>query len=163
MLRQVKTKRGRIGFGEDNVVLTENYLDYFRNLYRDLWVEGKTHHKASLFALTFAISFGLTVSMLSLMMLSIDVLVVLLASLVSFYGFVWVVQRFRGFTTDRKISYDDIEDVRLVEGKSWLTCPRFIISYGQDKRRYVSMHSHLLPGVSSRIEEIEEGFEEKGF
>ena len=162
-MRQVKTKRGRVAFGEDNVVLTENYLNYFRNLYRELWVDGQTHHKASLFALTFAVSFGLTVSMLSLMMLSIDVILVLLASFVSFYGFVWVVQRFRGFTTDRKIPYDDIDDVRLVEGKSWLTCPRFIISYGDDKRRYVSMHSHLLPGVSSRIEEIEEAFEEKGF
>lgn len=161
-MKEVKTKRGKIGFGQEKIILNENYLDYFRNLYRELWKEGEHHHMVILFLIVFAFSYGLTMIVASLLFLSPGDIMVFGVSAVLVYGSVWVLQRLRGFTTDRKIRYDSIETVELVRGRKWFTCPRFIVRYGEDSRRYVSMHSHLIPGVEKRIDEITEGFEAHG-
>lgn len=163
VLRQVKTKRGIAGFGEESLILSENYLDYFRNLYTELWVEGEEHHKISLLFMVFAVSFGFTLSGLAVATMNSYSLLIILASLVCSYGLVWVFQRYRGFTKQGKISYSDIDSVDFVEGTKWLTCPRFVINYDNGRRRYISMHSYLLPGVEDRVDSIVDGFEENGF
>lgn len=160
-MEEVKTKRGRIGFGEENIILDENYLDYFRNLYRELWVEGEHHHMLSLFILVFVASYGFAMLGLLFLMMDFSQLLVLAAASASVYGAIWVVQRRRGFTTDGKIAYGDISEVEFVEGREWFTCPRFIIRYGDDSKRYISMHSHIIPGVDDRVEKIEEGFTDR--
>ena len=160
-MKEVKTKRGRIGFGQENIILSENHLDYFRNLYRELWKDGKGHHMVLTFLIVFALSYGLTIILASLLFLDPGDFLVFGASAMVIYGSVWIVQRMRGFTTDRKIRYDSIDSVKFVEGRKWFTCPRFIIRYGEENKRYITMHSHLIPGVEDRVEKIKKGFQDK--
>ena len=160
-MEEVKTKRGKIGFGEEKILLEENYLDYFHNLERELWHNGESHHKLGYALFAFALSYTVVMIVAAAFFLNLQSLIVFAVSATVVYGLIWMLQRKRGFTTDNKISYDDIEEVKLVEGRNWLTCPRFIISYGKEegeKHRYIAMHSHMIPGVNDRIDKIEENF-----
>lgn len=164
-MEEVKTSRGKIGFGEEKVLLEENYLDYFRNLYRELWVEGEHRHMLTMFLIVFAFSYSATIFAAILLYLNINQLVIFVALAATVFGVIWIIQRLRGFTTDGKISYDGVQEVRFVEGRSLITCPRFVIRYrseGEEKRRYVSMHSYMIPGVEDRIERIKENFNSQG-
>lgn len=159
---EVKTKRGKIGFGEEKILLDENYLDYFRNLYRELWKEGEHHHMLTMFLLAFAFSYSLTMLIAMALFVDLQQLVFFAVTAVTVFTGIWILQRQRGFTTDKKIMYDDIRDVKLVRGRKWITCPRFVITYGEEgaeSRRYIAMHSHMIPGVEDRIDEIKENFE----
>jgi len=160
-MKEVKTKRGTIAFGEENILLEENYLDYFRNLYRELWEEGEHHHMLTMFLLVFAITYSAVMFVSVSLLVNLNYLLGFITTATAVYALIWSIQRKRGFTTEGKISYEDIKQVKFVEGKNWFTCPRFIIEYGQDKRRYISMHSHMIPGVDDRIEEIKSSFESK--
>lgn len=161
-MEEIKTKRGKIGFGEEKILLEENYLDYFRNLYRELWVEGEHHHMLTMFLLVFAMSYSAVMFIAMAVFIGLQNLFVFGASTIGVFGLIWLIQRKRGFTTDKKIFYEDIKDVELVKGRNWLTCPRFIIKYQVEdstKKRYVAMHSHMIPGVDDRIRRIKENFE----
>lgn len=163
-MEEVKTKRGKIGFGEEKILLEENYLDYFHNLERELWHNGESHHKLGLALFAFTLSYTVVMVVAAAFFLNLQSLLVFAASVTVVYGLLWMLQRKREFTTDNKISYDDIQEVKLVEGRNWLTCPRFIIKYQKEetlKKRYVAMHSHLIPGVDERIQNIKENFESK--
>jgi hypothetical protein len=161
---EVKNKRGKIGFGEEKILLEENYLDYFRNLYRELWKEGEHHHMLTLFLIVFAFSYSATIFAAILFYLGIRQLVIFIGTVLVVFGVIWTVQRLRGFTTDLKIDYSDINTIRFVKGRNLITCPRFVIKYGEEgkqKRRYISMHSHMIPGVEDRIDRIKENFESR--
>ncbi|MFB6116776.1 MAG: hypothetical protein ABEK10_04680 [Candidatus Nanosalina sp.] len=160
-MKEVKTKRGTVGFGKEKIILEESYMDYFRNLYRELWKEGEHHHMILVFLMVFALSYGLTMTVAALMLQPSNLMVFLLIS-AAVYVVIWIIQRSRGFTADRKIRYDEISKVNLVRGSKWLTCPRFVVAYGEGDRRYISMHSHLIPGVEERISEIKDGFNDNG-
>lgn len=163
-MEEVKTKRGKIAFGEEKILLEENYLDYFHNLERELWHNGESRHKLGLALFAFTLSYTVVMVVAAAFFLNLQSLLVFSASAVAIFGLIWLVQRRRGFTTDNKIFYSDIEEVKLVEGRNWLTCPRFIIKYQKEetlKKRYVAMHSHLIPGVDKRIQNIKKNFESK--
>lgn len=165
-MKEIKTKRGKIGFGEEKILLEENYLDYFRNLYRELWKDGERHHMLTLLLLVFAASYSGTMLVAMMLFMDLQQLAFLGAAVVVVFGLIWFMQRLRGFTTDKKILYEDIRRVTLVRGRNWITCPRFVIEYGDEEgenRRYVAMHSHMIPGVEDRIEQIRDNFESRGF
>lgn len=164
-MEEVKTKRGRIGFGQDKAIMSENYGNYFRNLYRELWKDGDKNSKLIMAMILFVLTYTFTMIASIIALLNTTQLIILLSTGVIFFGILWVVQRVRGFTTDIEIPYNSIESVKLVKGRKWLTCPRFIIRYIKDdkmRKRYISMHSYLIPGVEDRIELIKENFESEG-
>lgn len=160
-MKEVKTKRGTIAFGEKNILLEENYLDYFRNLYKELEEEGEHHHMLTMFILVFAITYSAVMFVSMSLLVNLNYLIGFIATATIVYALIWGIQRKRGFTTEGKISYEDIKQVKFIEGKNWVTCPRFIIEYSESKKRYISMHSHMVPGVDERIEKIKDNFKSK--
>jgi len=74
----------------------------------------------------------------------------------------WIHKLENGFTSEKFIHKSEINSVDFNPGKKWITCPRFIINYqddGEEKKRYVIMPTHLIPGVDKDIEEMKHKFE----
>lgn len=159
---EFRIKKGECVFGSDRIMLEESLTGHFRNLL-DMWHDGGLREKiifsASVFTVFFSLffigSYLIRASFVELVMFSTGMIAILLVSFAHKYE--------HGFTSDKFIQNDDLESVTFVEGRRWLTCPRFIINYSQNgkgKKRYVIMPTHLIPGVEEDIEDMKERFEE---
>lgn len=162
LMDEFRIKKGQCVFGSDRIMLEESLTGHFRNLF-DMWYEGETRHKAIFAASVFAVFFSFSIIGNFLMLASVKAIgaftLLLLAVLLISYAHKYE----HGFTNAKFIQNDDLESVKFVEGRRWLTCPRFILDYSEDgkgKKRYVIMPTHLIPGVEEDIEGIKEKFEE---
>ncbi len=164
-MKEIPTKRGRITFGTEKVMMEESWTDYLRNSYEGFWENGELVDKL-FFALTLAFvsSAGsfLAVAYFNaplLAQINAAAMVLILAFAVMIY------EHWNNVEKAKFIKYSEIESVKLVEGLKPVTCPRFIIDYrrdGKENMRYVTMPIELMPGVEDNIREIIDQFDDKG-
>ncbi len=160
---EVRIKKGSCRFGSDRFMLDESLKSYFSN-FTDMWEKGFLKHKvifsAAVFVLFFSLSFSINLmlgaSPTQLVFFITALLLVLLVSKGHSFH--------HGFTREKMISWDQIQEVEFNPGMKWVTCPRFIVKYrenDEEKRRYVIMPAHLIPGVEADIEKIKENFQDR--
>ncbi|MFB6241600.1 MAG: hypothetical protein ABEJ36_02245 [Candidatus Nanosalina sp.] len=160
---EVRVKKGFCRFSEDQLMLEETVSGYVSNML-DMWRDGGNRERAVFtlivavlgFSFSAVFTFIMTSSPIQLMTFS----VLLIAALLS----AWIHKKYHGFTSDKFIPLEEIDSVRYVEGNKWLTCPRFVINYadgGEERKRYVVMPTHFLPGVREDVEEMKRQFEDR--
>ena len=160
---EVRIKKGSCRFGSDRLMIDESLKNYFFN-FMDMWKQGFLKHKiifsAAVFTLFFSLSFSFNVMLgatpTQLVFFITALMVVLLVS----KGHSLV----HGFTREKVIEWGQIHEVKFNPGMKWVTCPRFIVRYvedGEERKRYVIMPTHLIPGVDEDIESIKENFEDR--
>ncbi|MFB6241596.1 MAG: hypothetical protein ABEJ36_02225 [Candidatus Nanosalina sp.] len=81
-------------------------------------------------------------------------------------AFAYIVNYFRGFSTDRVIHRDGIEEFKAVEGSKGVTRPRFIVKFekgGETRNRYIMMPSKILSYGEEEFGEAKEKLRDEGF
>lgn len=160
-MESYRTKRGDVVFGAEKILFEESYLQYFRNLYRDLWENGGFRQKGFFATAIFAYAYTFAVFTSFFFSASFSIRLNVAGGIIGIMLVVWLVQKLRGFTTEQFIDLEDIEKVSFVEGQKWVASSRFVVSYGDGKKRYVTMPSSIISGVEQNIEEVREEFESR--
>lgn len=162
VMEEYRIKKGECVFSSDRMMLEETFSGQISHLL-DLWRHGDRDSRLAFVVSTFAVFFSISFVASYLVVASFTRVTFLAAALTSVLVLSEAHQRLYGFTREKFIHKEDIESVEFKEGVRWLTCPRFIVNYvedGEEKKRYVIMPTHLLPGVDEDIEELKEKFQD---
>lgn len=157
----VRIKKGKIVFGSDRLMLEETFSGHISNIL-DMWREGGRDERIAFSVTAFVFFFSLS-SIVNFLILGSPIQIGFFGILMmSALMLAWIHKLENGFTNEKFIQKSEINSVDFNPGMKWVTCPRFIINYqedGEEKKRYVIMPTHLIPGVDRDIEEMKHKFE----
>lgn len=163
-MKAYRTKRGETVFGEEKVLMEESILGYFENLYQGFWKEGDNNDKIYFGSVIALIVFAAVTVFNALYWGVRTTGAILILNIAGIWALIWFLQRLRGFSKEKRIFYDQINEVKAIEGTRWFTCPRFIIKYDSDdkkKSRYLVLPTLFMEGVEESFESIIDEFESR--
>jgi hypothetical protein len=163
-MKSYRIKKGSCLLSSERIMLEETLSGYVSHLL-DLWRDGDRSSRAAFVVSIFALFFSLSFVVNYLVVGSFIRVTFFTAGLLSVLALSEAHMRLYGFTRDKFIEKEDVQSVKFNKGIRWLTCPRFIVNYeedGEEKKRYVVMPTHLLPGVEEDIDGLKAEFEDLG-
>lgn len=162
-MEEFSTKRGRITFGTEKIMMEESIKGYFKNSFNGFWEKGGINEKIFFLVMVGLTSFSLSILVASFVFAPIQIQFDVAAVIMVLALSVMIFEHWNNVDRAKFIPYDNISYVEYVEGMTPLTCPRFIVKYDKEdveKTRYVVMPTKYMPGVKDDIESIKNNFEE---
>lgn len=160
-MEEYRTKRGTAAFGSNRVIMEESISTYIRNFVDSMWYKGDLRQNMAFVFILALVLYAIELIFFFLLNATFTQRVIYVSSVAAFMLAVWTVEHFRGFTDEKFVEYETINSVKFIEGRKWLTCPRFILKYSsedEEKKRYITMPHELLGDVEKDVEEIKKEF-----
>jgi len=158
------TKRGKITFGTEKVMIEESIKAYFTNSFKGFWKDGDVNEKIFFLTMTGLLSFSISFILASFFFAPLDIQLDIAVLFITLALAVMIYEHWNKVDREKFIPYKSINYVEYVEGIDYLTCPRFLIKYSkndEEKTRYVVMPSNFMPETEENIEEIKQEFEDR--